>query len=165
MNLNITRARFIGGVLAQAGNAALAFCTAASISAMVESGRSAICSPVAGLNTGLFRADDEVDALAADGVLDDLHHSTLLMILVEHLDDPVDVLLLDDQRRRHRDDVAGGADQEPSLEGLDEGRERPLGRRARDRLELDRADEPDVADVDDARQALQRVERILPVLA
>ena len=60
--------------------------------------------------------------------------------------------LLDDQRRRHGDDVAGGADQDAVLEGLDEGREGPLGRRAGDGLELDRADQPDVADVDDMRQ-------------
>ena len=36
--------------------------------------------------------------------------------------------LLDDQRRRQRDDVAGGADQEALLEGLEEGREGALGR-------------------------------------
>ena len=40
---------------AQAGSASLAAATAASSSAAVESGRTAACSPVAGLNTGAVR--------------------------------------------------------------------------------------------------------------
>ena len=39
------------------------------------------------------------------------------------IDELVDLALLDDQRRRQRDDVAGGADQEPALERLEEGAE------------------------------------------
>ena len=76
----------------------------------------------------------------------------------------VDLGLGDDQRRRQRDDVAGGADQQPLLVGLEEGGEGALGRRAGDRLELDRADQAAVPEVDDVRQALEAVERVLPVL-
>ena len=49
------RARFSGGMSAQAGSASFAAATAASSSAAVESGRIADCSPVAGLNTGALR--------------------------------------------------------------------------------------------------------------
>jgi hypothetical protein len=65
--LNITRARFIGVVLDQAGRAFLAEATAALISSSVESGRLAICSPVAGQH-------------AANGVLDDVHDGFLTLI-------------------------------------------------------------------------------------
>ncbi|MNF02569.1 hypothetical protein D3C80_2017320 [compost metagenome] len=61
----------------------------------------------------------------------------------------VDLRLGDDQRRRQRDDVAGGADQEAVLIGLQEGVEGTLGRLAGDRLQFDRADQADIADVDD----------------
>ena len=50
----------------------------------------------------------------------------------------------------------------PRSIGLQERRERPLGRLAGDRLQLDRADQADVADVDDVRRALQRMQRLLP---
>ena len=53
--MNITRARFIGVVLAQAGSAFFAAATAALISSRVDSGSVAIASPVAGLNTGWVR--------------------------------------------------------------------------------------------------------------
>ena len=65
------------------------------------------------------------------------------------VDELVDVLLLDDQRRGQGDDVAGRADQAALLESLDEGGEGPLRRLAADRLQLDGADQADVADVDD----------------
>ena len=65
------------------------------------------------------------------------------------VDQFVDLALGDDQRRRQRDDVAGGADQRAALERLDEGREGTLGRAAGDRRQLDRADQADVPDVDD----------------
>ena len=79
------------------------------------------------------------------------------------VDQLVDLALGDDQRRRQRDDVAGGADQRAALERLHEGREGALGRLAGDRLQLDRADQADVADVDDVRLALQRMQRVLPI--
>ena len=55
-----------------------------------------------------------------------------------------------------RDGVAGGADQDALLEGLEEGREGALGRLAGDRLEFDGADQAEIAHVDDVRQPLQR---------
>ncbi|CCF20123.1 protein of unknown function [Pseudorhizobium banfieldiae] len=73
------------------------------------------------------------------------------------------MVLLGDQRRRHGDDVAGGADQETVLVGLEEGGEGALGRLAGDRIEFDRADHTDVADVDHVRQVLQRMQAVLPV--
>src|SRR5690349_17221394 len=74
------------------------------------------------------------------------------------VDQLVDLALGDDQRRRQRDNVAGGADQCPLLEGFHEGREGALAWAAGDRLELDSADEADVSDIDDMRLALQRVQ-------
>ncbi len=40
----------------------------------------------------------------------------------EDIDELVDLLLFDDERRRERDDVTGGADEEAALERLDEAR-------------------------------------------
>ena len=54
-NLFKMRERRSGVVLAQAGKAARAACTATSISAVVASTSSPDCSPVAGLNTADFR--------------------------------------------------------------------------------------------------------------
>ena len=62
----------------------------------------------------------------------------------------VDLRLRDDQRRRERDDVAGGADQDPLLVGVEEAGEGPLGRLAGDRFQLDRADQAGVAEADGA---------------
>ena len=60
---------------------------------------------------------------ASDIILQDLSQ------LAEQL---VDVMFLDDQRRRQRDDVAGGADQKALLVGLQEGGKGALGRFAGD---------------------------------
>ena len=57
------RARFMGGIAPQAGCAALAEATAALISSTVDSGSSAICSPVAGLNTRERRSEPEMTSL------------------------------------------------------------------------------------------------------
>jgi hypothetical protein len=57
------RARFNGGMAPQAGWAALALATAALISSTVDSGSSAICSPVAGLKTGDLRSEPEIVSL------------------------------------------------------------------------------------------------------
>ena len=46
-------------------------------------------------------------------------------------DDLVDVLVLDDQRRRHGNGVAGGADQQALFPAVEEHRERPLARLTR----------------------------------
>jgi hypothetical protein len=54
-NLNITRARRIGGVSAQAGKAACAAATAASTSALLASATWPVTAPVAGLNTSARR--------------------------------------------------------------------------------------------------------------
>ena len=55
-NLNITRARRIGGVSAQAGKAAWAAATAASTSARSASATWRATAPVAGLKTAWVRA-------------------------------------------------------------------------------------------------------------
>ena len=55
-NLNITRARRIGGVSAQAGKAACAAATAASTSALLARATWPVTAPVAGLNTACERA-------------------------------------------------------------------------------------------------------------
>ena len=52
LNLNMKRARFSGGVRPQAGAASFAAATAVPTSAALERPSSAVCSPVAGLNTG-----------------------------------------------------------------------------------------------------------------
>lgn len=54
-NLNITRARRIGGVSDHAANAARALCTAASISEAFASAMRPVTRPVAGLNTSEAR--------------------------------------------------------------------------------------------------------------
>ena len=64
------RARFSGGVSPQPAAACLAAATAASTSAAVESGSSAVCSPVAGLKTGASAPRGGRDLAAVDGVLD-----------------------------------------------------------------------------------------------
>ncbi len=56
-NLNITRARRIGGVSAQAGKAAWAAATAASTSARLASATLPVAVPVAGLKTSWVRED------------------------------------------------------------------------------------------------------------
>jgi hypothetical protein len=55
-NLNITRARRIGGVSAQAGKAACAAATAASTSALLARATWPVTAPVAGLKTSWARA-------------------------------------------------------------------------------------------------------------
>ena len=52
-------------------------------------------------------------------------------------EDPVHIGLLDDQRRRERDDVAGGADQHAAHRSSAGRRRSPVGRLARARLQLD----------------------------
>src|SRR5690606_37723505 len=79
----------------------------------------------------------------------------LVQYRADAVDDFVDVPLLDDQRRRQRDDVPGGADQQAFLECPHEGGEGALARLAVDRTKLDRADEADIAHVDDMRRILQ----------
>ena len=87
---------------------------------------------------------------------------------LQHLGDRaeqlVDLRLVDDQRRRQRDDVAGGADQHAlvSKHFRKTSKARAVGLPG-DRLQLDAADQAEVADVDDVRQALQRVRRVLPI--
>ena len=82
----------------------------------------------------------------------------------ENIDELVDLLLLDDQRRRERDGVAGGAHEEAAIERLDEARSAPAAIGLLwDRIELDGADQPDIADVDDVRQTFQRMNRLLPI--
>src|SRR3990170_3833366 len=81
----------------------------------------------------------------------------------EDIDQLVDLLLFDDERRRERDDVTGGADEEAALERLDEARVGALRWLAGDGIELDGADQPDIANVDDVRKALERVDRVLPI--
>jgi hypothetical protein len=53
--LNITRARRIGGMSAQAGKAACAAATAASTSARLASATLPVTAPVAGLKTSWVR--------------------------------------------------------------------------------------------------------------
>src|SRR5262249_50918832 len=89
------------------------------------------------------------------------HRFQHLAQLIEHL---VDVGLLDDERRREGDDVAGDADEQAVLIGLQEGVEGAPADLAGERLELDPADETEVAQVDDALHALQGVDGILPIL-
>ena len=104
------------------------------------------------------------DLVAVDGVLDGLHGSDdrfsirSLEDAREDIDELVDLLLFDDERRRERDDVTGGADEEAALERLDEVHVGALRRLAGDGIELDGADQPDIADVDDVRKALERVD-------
>jgi hypothetical protein len=100
--------------------------------------------------------------LAANGVL---IVSMISIFLLDPLEDCaqfveqfVDLVLRDDQRRRQRDDVAGGADQQAVVIGLQEGREGALGRLAGNRLQLDGADQAEIADVDDMRAVLQRMQ-------
>src|SRR4030042_1426732 len=81
----------------------------------------------------------------------------------QDIDELVDLLLFDDERRRERDDVTGGADQEAALERLDEERVGALCRLAGVGIELDSADQPDIANVDDVRKALERVDCVLPI--
>src|SRR3989337_3317862 len=81
----------------------------------------------------------------------------------QDIDELVDLLLFDDERRRERDDVTGGADQEAALERLDEARVGALRWLAGDGIALDGADQPDIANVDDVRKALERVDCVLPI--
>src|SRR6516165_4160037 len=81
----------------------------------------------------------------------------------ENLEELIDLALLDNKRWRKRDNVAGGAHQETSIERLDEAGMRPLRRFARNRIELDSANQSDIADIDDMRQAFERVHRVLPI--
>ncbi len=69
--------------------------------------------------------------------------------------------VFDDQRRRQRDGVARGADQQPPLEALQvHDRRRAPGEPAIG-FQLDARDQPVVADVDDVRQPAQGVHRLL----
>src|SRR3954467_4381872 len=82
--------------------------------------------------------------------------------LAGDLDDLVDLVLLDDQRRRHGERVARLAHHQAEIEGLHERlvaarADRPLG------SEIDAAGHAEVADVGDVGQALQRVHALLPV--
>src|SRR3972149_5634447 len=81
----------------------------------------------------------------------------------EDIDELVDLLFLEYERRRERDDVTGGADEEAALERLDEARVGALRWLAGDGIELDGADQPDIANVDDVRKALERVDCVLPI--
>src|SRR5690606_14097320 len=62
----------------------------------------------------------------------------------EHL---VDMLLLDDERRRERDDIAGRADEQPLLEAFEESLERARRRLAGPGFQLDRPDKAKVAKI------------------
>src|ERR1700687_1434536 len=81
----------------------------------------------------------------------------------EDIEELVDLLLFDDERRRERDDVTGGTDQEAALERLDEVHVGALRRLTGDGIELDGADQPDVADVEAVRKALERVDCVRPI--
>src|SRR5262249_32045155 len=74
--------------------------------------------------------------------------------LASDLDVLVDLALLDDQRRRHGDAIAGLAHHQPKLEGLDEGVVAARAGRILAGLKIDPGSEAEVADVGDAR-ALQ----------
>src|SRR5215468_2701087 len=73
------------------------------------------------------------------------HRFQHLAQLIEHL---VDVGLLDDERRREGDDVAGDADQQAVLVGPQEGFEGAGAGFAGARLQFDAAEEAEVAQVD-----------------
>ena len=147
----------------------MAAATAAFTSAAVESGTVARLLARGRVKTGAMRDDDAVilrPPMAFWMVCMTAYASsqfTLLSTPDKNIDELVDLLLLDDQRRRQRNGVAGGPNQEPALERLDEARMGALAGLARDRIELDGADQPDIADVDDMRQALQRMDRVLPI--
>ena len=81
--------------------------------------------------------------------------------LRQHAEQLFDVFGFDDERGRQRDDVAGGADQQPALETLEVHAESARAGRAGDRLQLDAGHQPVVADVDDMRQSAQLVHRFL----
>src|SRR5260221_2446455 len=81
----------------------------------------------------------------------------------ERAEQRVDLFLVDDERRRQRDDVAGGADQHPLVVTGEEGIEGALRRLAGDGIELDAADDAKIAHVDDIRQAAHRMRRLLPI--
>src|SRR3954467_2477525 len=81
----------------------------------------------------------------------------------ERAEQRVDLFLLDDERRRQRDDVAGRADQHALVVAGEEGVEGALRRLARDRLELDAADDAEIAHVDDMRQAAHGMRRLFPI--
>src|SRR5258707_11473187 len=68
--------------------------------------------------------------------------------LADGAEDLVDVALVDDQRRRQRDDVAGGADQQALVVTAQEGLEGPLGRPPGKRLQLDGGDQAETAQID-----------------
>ena len=86
---------------------------------------------------------------------------------MQHLGQSADQLIYfgsgDDQRRAHRDDVAGGADQNTLVIRPQECLKPALGRLAWNTFQFYRADQAHVADVDDMRQAAQRMQRVLPV--
>ncbi len=71
------------------------------------------------------------------------------------------VRLLDDQRRRQREDVAGEAHHHAGLEALDVHFQSAPADRACARLELDAADQAEIADVDHVPRALERMQRRL----
>src|SRR2546429_5113419 len=79
----------------------------------------------------------------------------------QHLDHPPDLRLRGNERRRHRDGLAGEAEQHPLFHSALEYLKRTHARLALQRFDLDRRRQSDVADVRDARLALQRVHGLL----
>src|SRR6476660_4256492 len=73
----------------------------------------------------------------------------------EDLDELVNLVLLDNEWRRKRDDVTGGADEETALERLDEAGMGALARLDLDGIKLDGTDQPYIANVDNVRKALE----------
>jgi hypothetical protein len=67
----------------------------------------------------------------------------------ERSDEFIDLRLLDDERRRQRDDVAGYADKNAAVEAVDEDFERARRRCTGSRFELDATNKTEVANVDD----------------
>eukprot|EP01022_Parablepharisma_sp_SALTPOND_P021543 TRINITY_DN427_c0_g3_i1.p1 TRINITY_DN427_c0_g3~~TRINITY_DN427_c0_g3_i1.p1 ORF type:complete len:877 (-),score=398.28 TRINITY_DN427_c0_g3_i1:14792-17422(-) len=114
-----------------------------------------------------------IDALAAD-VMCNLFHESFLRCsegsgqgledgrqLAEQL---VDLLLVDHQRWRQGDDVAGHADQDAIVEGTHEGVIGAGADAAGNGRQLDAGDQADGAHVDDMRQAAQCVGSVLEVV-
>src|SRR5687768_12165167 len=81
----------------------------------------------------------------------------------QRLEDPVHVLALDDERRRHREGVAGGADQEPGIERRDQRVITARAGRTFSGGELDAGNEAVGPQVHDVPAALQCVHGVGPI--
>ena len=79
----------------------------------------------------------------------------------EHVGDRLYFLLVNDERRRHGDDVSGGPDQHAPVESRAEGFAAASARGALAWRQFDGTRETDVADIDDVRFARQGVQCLL----